>query len=119
MRALFIKEFKQGRSLLFFGAIMAVLVAIGNPIVRRVVLLYSGFSDAQLLAVLFGLVLLPIPPLIAILAGSGIFAGEVSAPICPTSSAGHSSCSPLASSARASPPASRPRWHGPSSSPPP
>jgi len=77
VRALFIKEFKQGRSLLFFGAIMAVLVAIGNPIVRRVVLLYSGFSDAQLLAVLFGLVLLPIPPLIAILAGSGIFAGEV------------------------------------------
>jgi len=77
VRALFIKELKQGRSLLLFGVIMAVLVAIGNPIVRRVVLLYSGFSDAQLLAVFFGLVLLPIPPLIAILASSGIFAGEV------------------------------------------
>jgi hypothetical protein len=77
VRALFIKELKQGRSLLLFGVIMAVLVAIGNPIVRRVVLLYSGFSDAQLLAVFFGLVLLPIPPLIAILAGSGMFAGEV------------------------------------------
>ena len=79
MRALFLKELNQGRPLLVFALVLALLLPLGCAVVSRALFrLDPGFepSDLQLF---FGFAALLAPILIAILASAGIFSGEVAA----------------------------------------
>ena len=78
MRALFIKELKQGRPLLIFAAVMAVLLVVAYPAVGRFLLLYGGL-EPEVLSFAFGIAAAAIIPLFAIFASSGILSGEAHA----------------------------------------
>ena len=75
MKALFLKEFKQGRPLLLFAVALAVLIAIGRALIARSNPYYLRNADELNRGV--GAVLLCIPALLALFAGSGLFAAEV------------------------------------------
>ncbi len=76
MRAVFKKEFLQGRPLLVFAAIMAVLVPLAYTAFARAAFLYVSGYDPRLLPMIFGFVVLGVPLLIAILSSAGLFSGE-------------------------------------------
>lgn len=79
MRALFLKEFRQGRPLLIFSLVMALLCAAAYAILGRVVLpSYAYFPDEgpSPLDAVVALAMLFTPPFLALLAGIGLFAGE-------------------------------------------
>jgi ABC-type transport system involved in multi-copper enzyme maturation permease subunit len=76
MRALFIKELKQGRPLLIFAGVMGVLLVAAHAAVGRFLLLYSGALEPEVLSFAFGIAAAAIIPLFAIFASGGILAGE-------------------------------------------
>jgi ABC-type transport system involved in multi-copper enzyme maturation permease subunit len=79
MRALFVKELKQGRPLLIFAAVMGVLLVAAHAAVGRFLLLYSGALEPEVLSYAFGIAAAAIVPLFAIFASSGILSGEAHA----------------------------------------
>jgi ABC-type transport system involved in multi-copper enzyme maturation permease subunit len=79
MRALVIKELKQGRPLLIFAAVMGVLLVAAHAAVGRFLLLYSGALEPEVLSYAFGIAAAAIVPLFAIFASSGILSGEAHA----------------------------------------
>jgi len=74
MKALFLKEFRQGRPLLVFAAALAVLIAIGRALIARSDPYYLRNPEELYLGA--GWLLLAAPPLLAALAGAGLFAAE-------------------------------------------
>jgi hypothetical protein len=79
MRALFIKELRQGRPLLIFAAVMGVLLVAAHAAVGRFLLLYSGALEPEVLSFAFGIAAAAMVPLFAIFASSGVFSGEANA----------------------------------------
>jgi len=79
MRALFVKELKQGRPLLIFAAVMGLLLVAAYGAVGRFLLLYSGALEPEVLAFAFGIAAAAIVPFFAIFASSGVFSGEAHA----------------------------------------
>jgi ABC-type transport system involved in multi-copper enzyme maturation permease subunit len=79
MRALFVKQLKQGRPLLIFAGVMGVLLVAAYGAVGRFVLLYSGALEPEALAYAFGIAAAAIIPLFAVFASSGMFSGEAHA----------------------------------------
>jgi ABC-type transport system involved in multi-copper enzyme maturation permease subunit len=79
MRALFVKELKQGRPLLIFAAVMGVLLVAAHAAVGRFLLLYSGALEPEVLSYAFGIAAAAVVPLFAIFASSGILSGEAHA----------------------------------------
>lgn len=74
MRSLFLKEFRQGRPLLIFSLVMAVLLPLAYLAADR------AFTRAEYvrpeLPITFAIVLLIIALVISVFAGAGLFAGE-------------------------------------------
>ncbi|MFB3879833.1 MAG: hypothetical protein ACE149_01155 [Armatimonadota bacterium] len=79
MKALFIKELKQGRPLLIFAAVMGGLLVAAHAAVGRFLLLYSGGLEPEVLSFSFGIAAAAIIPLFAVFASSGVFSGEAHA----------------------------------------
>ncbi len=82
MRALFLKELKQGQPLLVFAAAMGLLVILAYLAVGRFLLLY-GSLEQPALAFAFGIVAAVMLPLFALFASSGILAKEAHADTLP------------------------------------
>ena len=79
MRALFLKEFNQGRPLLVFAVVLAVLLPPGYAVVARALFRLDAGYEPMLVQFFFGFVMLLAPLIIALLASSGIFSSEVAA----------------------------------------
>ena len=78
MRALFLKEFRQGRPLLIFSLVMALLLPAAYRVLSRAlvgVLWWAELGRSGLEPAFAILALVP-PLLVALLAGAGLFAGE-------------------------------------------
>ncbi len=76
MKALFIKEFRQGRPLLIFAAIMALLIPLSYAVFARAAFLYLDSYNSEWLPLIFGFAVMAVPPLIAAFASSGLFCSE-------------------------------------------
>jgi len=74
MRALFVKEFKQGRPLLFFAAGLAVVIALGQTLTAQISLYYRARPEALNLGV--GWIIFCVPVGLAFFAGAGLLATE-------------------------------------------
>ncbi len=80
MKALFVKELKEGRSLLIFAAVMALLLAVAYAAVSLFMLVYgSGMSEPERLPFGFGLIAAAMLPLLAVIASAGMVSGEAHA----------------------------------------
>jgi len=80
MRALFLKEFNQGRPLLVFALTLALLVPAGYAVSARALFRFNppGY-DLWTLQLVVGFAILLGPLIIALVASSGIFSSEVAA----------------------------------------
>lgn len=79
MRALFLKEFNQGRPLLVFALVLALLIPIGYAAISRALFrLDPGYGPGPV-QFFFGFAVILGPLLIALVASSGIFSSEVAA----------------------------------------
>ncbi|HUU53668.1 MAG TPA: ABC transporter permease [Armatimonadota bacterium] len=79
MRALFLKELNQGRPLLVFALVLALLIPIGYAVVSRALFrLDPGYGPGPV-QFFFGLAVIFSPLIIALVASSGIFSSEVAA----------------------------------------
>jgi len=76
MKSLFVKEFRQGRSLLIFAAVMALLIPVCYLVLARAAFLYIAGYDAAWLPVIAGFALLGLSFFIAIFASAGLFCSE-------------------------------------------
>ena len=74
MKALFLKEFKQGRPLLLFAVALAVLIAIGRALIARSNPYYLRNVDELNRGA--GALLLCLPVVLTLFAGSGLFSAE-------------------------------------------
>jgi len=76
MKALYFKELRQGRPLLVFGLVMGLLIAASYAVLARAEWFGAG-DHHNTLDLIFGVVILVPIPLIALLAGAGLFSVEV------------------------------------------
>ena len=74
MRAIFIKELRQGRLLVVFGIALALLIPLLHFVLARSPL--HG-RDPEALSRTFGWLIFILPPIIALFAGSKLFSSEV------------------------------------------
>jgi len=79
MRALFLKEFNQGRPLLVFAFTLALLLPAGCAVISRALFRLASGYEPFTVHLFFGFAILLSPLIIALLASSGIFSGEVAA----------------------------------------
>lgn len=75
MRAIFIKEFRQGRPLLVFSLLTGLLLPLLYAVLLRADPFYRVHRD--IIDGAFHYLCLVVPPIIAFFAGCGLFAGEV------------------------------------------
>jgi len=78
MKPLFLKEVRQGRPLLIFSLVVALLLAAGKAVVGRAFpgLGYERYGEINPLSVTVAMVMLATPLLLALFAGAGLFAAE-------------------------------------------
>ena len=78
MKPLFLKEVRQGRPLLVFSLVVALLLAAGKAVVGRAFpgLGYERYGEINPLSVTVAMVMLATPLLLALFAGAGLFAAE-------------------------------------------
>jgi ABC-type transport system involved in multi-copper enzyme maturation permease subunit len=82
MRSLILKEFRQGRPLLFFSLVVALLLAAAYAVVGRLYVVELAQDNWMVtggpspLNTAFSVLILVLPLVVAIFAGIGLFAGE-------------------------------------------
>ena len=79
MRALFLKEFNQGRPLLVFALALALLLPVGYAVISRALFRLTPGYEPGTVQLAFGFAALVGPLVIALIAASGIFSSEVAA----------------------------------------